>query len=346
MLAQLGRAAMVPLWTAQLVTGTKSFERNRVIGSPWLNERGLHAARVSLAHRIAAMRRRRLAGVVAAADRHAFERDGFVVRPNFLPNAEFAELLRQVKAYRGPLREIAEGDTIMRKIALDPKALTALPALRGVLRSPEWRGLIRYVGSRDAEPVVWIQSILRHVVDGPPDPQTALHADTFHPTVKAWLFLTDVAADGGPFTYVPGSHRLTPERLAWERRMSLAARQSANADIRQGSFRIAPEELAALGLPEPRAFAVPANTLIVADTYGFHARGPSAGRSVRVEVWAYGRRSPFVPWAAFDPWSGAALARRSLLGWRLGDLLQRAGIKPHRWRARSGVSAFDPAEAG
>jgi hypothetical protein len=346
MLAQLGRAAMLPLWTAQLVTGSKSFERNRVIGSPWLNEHGLHAARVSLAHRIAATRRRRLEGLVAAADRHAFERDGFVVRPNFLPPGEFAELLRQVKAYRGPLREIAEGDTIMRKIALDPKALTALPALRGVLRSPEWRGLIRYIGSRAAEPVVWIQSILRHVVDGPPDPQTALHADTFHPTVKAWLFLTDVAADGGPFTYVPGSHRLTPERLAWERRMSLAARQSANADIRQGSFRIAPEELAALGLPEPRAFAVPANTLIVADTYGFHARGPSAGRSVRVEVWAYGRRSPFVPWASFDPWSGTALARRSLLGWRLGDLLERAGIKPHRWRARSGISAFDPAEAG
>src|SRR5207244_413346 len=136
MLAQLGRAAMVPLWTAQLVTGSKSFERNPVIGSRWLNERGLHAARVRLAHRVAAMRRRRLAGLVAAADRHAFERDGFVVRPNFLPAGEFAELLRQVKAYRGPLREIAEGDTIMRKIALDPKALTALPALRGVLRSP------------------------------------------------------------------------------------------------------------------------------------------------------------------------------------------------------------------
>jgi hypothetical protein len=343
MLAQLGRAAMLPLWAAQLVTGTKSFERNRVIGSPWLNERGLHAARVRLAHRIAAARRRRLEGLVAAADRHAFERDGFAVRPNFLPPGEFAELLRQVKAYRGPLREIAEGDTIMRKIALDPTALAALPALRGVLRSPEWRGLIRYVGGRDAEPVVWIQSILRHVVDGPPDPQTALHADTFHPTVKAWLFLTDVAADGGPFTYVPGSHRLTPERLAWERRISLAARHSADPEIRQGSFRIMPEELAALGLPEPRIFAVPANTLIVADTFGFHARGPSAGRSVRVEIWAYGRRSPFVPWPGLDWWSGAALARRSLLSWRLGDLMERAGVKPHRWRARSGISAFDPA---
>jgi hypothetical protein len=343
MLAQLGRAAMAPLWAAQLATGTKSFERNPVIGSRWLNERGLHTARVRIAGRIAEMRRRHLASLVSEADRAAFARDGFVIRPNFLPDTEFAELLRQVKAYRGMLREIGEGDTILRKIALDPKTLAALPALGRLLRHPEWRGLIRYIGSRDAEPVVWIQSILRHAHEGPADPQTALHADTFHPTVKAWLFLTDVAADAGPFTYVPGSHRLTPERLDWERRMSLAAPSSRDADTRQGSFRIEPGELAALGLPEPRIFAVPANTLIVADTFGFHARGPSAGRSVRVEIWAYGRRSPFVPWPGFDWWSGAALARRSLLGWRLGDMLERAGVKPHRWRARSGISAFDPA---
>jgi Phytanoyl-CoA dioxygenase (PhyH) len=343
MLAQIGRAAMVPLWTAQLLTGAKSFERNPLIGSSRLNAYGLHAARVSLAHRIAAARRRRLSGLVSAADRENFARDGFVIRQNFLPAAEFATLLDQVRNYRGELREIAEGDTIMRKIALDRRTLAALPALGRVLRSPEWRGLIRYVGSRDAEPVVWIQSILRHACAGPPDPQTALHADTFHPTVKAWLFLTDVAADAGPFTYVPGSHLLTAERLAWEKRMSLAARHSASAEIRQGSLRIAPQELPALGLPPPRVFAVPANTLVVADTFGFHARGASAGPSLRVEIWAYGRRSPFVPWAAFDPWTRAALARRSLLGWRLGDLYERAGIRPHRWRARSGLSAFDPA---
>jgi phytanoyl-CoA dioxygenase PhyH len=343
MLAQIGRGALLPLWAAQLLTGAKSFERNRLIGSPLLNGFGLHAARVQLAHRIAERRRRRLAPLVSQADRATFARDGFVIRHDFLPPREFSALLAQAKAYRGPLREISEGDTIMRKIALDPPTLGALPALAAVLRSPEWRGLIRYVGSRDAEPVVWIQSILRHAVDGPADPQTALHADTFHPAVKAWLFLTDVAADAGPFTYVPGSHRLTPERLAWEKRMSLDARQSPNAEIRQGSPRVDPAELPRLGLPEPRVFAVPANTLIVADTFGFHARGPSAGRSLRVELWAYGRRSPFVPWAGFDPWSGAALARRSLAGFRLGDLLELTGVKPHRWRARVGVSAFDPA---
>jgi hypothetical protein len=343
MLVQIGRAAMVPLWTAQLFTGTKSFERNRVIGCPRLNQRGLHVARVRLAHRVAEARRERLKGLVSPADRADFARDGFVIRRDFLPAAHFTALLDQVKSYRGGLREIAEGDTIMRKIALDPHALASLPALAALLRSPEWRGLIRYIGSRDAEPVVWIQSILRHAVAGPPDPQTALHADTFHPTVKAWVFLTDVAAAEGPFTYVPGSHRLTPERLAWERRMSLVAGRSSDGETRQGSFRADPDDLAAMGLPAPRSFAVSANTLVVADTFGFHARGPSAGRSLRVEIWAYGRRSPFVPWTAWDPWTAAALARRSLIGWRLGDWCERAGIKPHRWRARVGVSAFDPA---
>jgi hypothetical protein len=342
MLSQMRRAVLAPMWAAQLLTGTKSFERNLVIGSRRLNEWGLHRARVGLAARLAESRRRRLAALVSEEDRAAFARDGFVIRRDFLPAEAFAALLQQVRAYKGPLREISEGDTILRKLALDGAALAAMPGLRGVLESPEWRGLIRYVGSRDAEPVVWIQSILRHAVDGPADPQTTLHADTFHPTVKAWLFLTDVGEDKGPFTYVPGSHRVTVERLHWEQRMSIEARQSPNVENRQGSFRLDPAELPALRLPPPRAFAVPANTLIVADTFGFHARGPSAGASLRVEVWAYGRRSPFLPWTGLDPWSSAALAWRSKMGFRVGDLMQAAGLKQHRWRLRTGISPFDP----
>lgn len=341
MLSEMRRAAMTPLWFAQLATGTKSFERNPIIGSRHLNERGLHAARVAVAYKLASARRCRLAGMISDEDRAAFDRDGFVVRPDFLPPHQFAALVGQVRTYRGPLREITEGDSLMRKIALDRNALFRLPALAGVLRSRDWRGLIRYAGSRDAEPVVRVQSILRHACSGPADPQTFLHADTFHPTVKAWLFLTDVAEDEGPFTYVPGSHRLTDERLAWERRMSLSARHSPNAEDRQGSFRIDPAVLASLGLPQPRAFAVPANTLIVADTFGFHARGPSVRPSLRVEIWAYGRRSPFPSLAALVPWSTAALGRRSVLSWQFGDLLEAAGLKKNRWRARTGVSAFD-----
>ena len=52
--------------------------------------------------------------------------------------------------------------------------------------------------------------------------------------VKALFFLTDVAADAGPFVYVPGSNRLTPERIEWERQMSLVARGSDDNETQEG----------------------------------------------------------------------------------------------------------------
>src|SRR5437763_16844540 len=98
MFTEMRRAAMTPVWIAQLATGTKSFERNAVIGSRRLNEWGLHAARVTLAYRLAQVRRRQLAGLVSEEDRTAFDRDGFVLRPNFLPAEHFAALVAQVRA--------------------------------------------------------------------------------------------------------------------------------------------------------------------------------------------------------------------------------------------------------
>lgn len=311
------QAIAAPLAAAALVTGAKSFEANPILGSRLLNERGLHAARVSLAHRVARARRARLAHLLAPADRASFERDGFILRENFLPQKSFEALLAQVKAYRAPTREIVQGDTINRKLVVDGAFLKAVPTLGEVLASADWRALLRYVGAVDADPAVYIQTLLRHACVGPADPQTAFHADTFHPNVKAWLFLTDVAADGGPFVYVPGSHRLTPERLAWEQRKSVTARYAADSDTRQGSFRIEAHELGALGLPQPRLFAVAANSLVVADTFGFHARGPSRDPSLRVEVFALGKRRPFMPWRGYDPVTTAARGSAVALLWRM-----------------------------
>src|SRR5260370_34349694 len=140
MLSEVRRGAMTPLWVAQLATGTKSFERNCVIGSRRLNQWGLHAARVALAHRLASARRRKLARLISVQDREAFERDGFVVRPNFLPAGQFAALIAQVKAYRAPLREISEADTPMREIAPEKRALPERPALGALPRSYARRG--------------------------------------------------------------------------------------------------------------------------------------------------------------------------------------------------------------
>jgi hypothetical protein len=334
-----------PLWAAQLLTGAKSFGDNPLIGSRRLNELGLHVGRVRLAHRLAARRRRALAGRVAPADRAAFDRDGFVVKRNFLPPALFAALREQIRAYRGGARETVQGNAVTRRIALDPAALARIPTVADVLARPDWSALVHYAWSFSAQPLVYVQTILSHAVAGADDPQCALHADTFHPTVKAWLFLTDVAEDEGPFTYVPGSHQPTEARLDWERRMSLGAAASPDRLTRRGSFRVSPSDLAGLGLPEPTALAVPANTLVVADTHGFHARGPSVRPARRVEIWAHGRRNPFLPWSGLDPWAAGGIGDyRVPLYWRGADLAERLGLGRNVWRPREEVSAFDGAD--
>jgi hypothetical protein len=254
----------------------------------------------------------------------------------------FAQLRDQALNFAGATREMVQGDTITRRIALDPEALAAIPAARALLADPTWRGLLRYVGSADAEPVTYIQTILAQVNDAEPDPQTNLHADTFHATVKAWLFLTDVAADEGPFAYVPGSHRDTPARLAWERAMSQRVTSGGDRLSSRGSFRIRPDELPALGLPPVRLFGVPANTLVVADTHGFHARGPSLRPSIRVEIWAYGRRNPYLPWTGFDLLGRPGLAERRVpLMWAVRDRLKRYIGQP--WRDVGRKRPADPA---
>src|SRR5260221_10666568 len=101
-LAQARRMAMAPVWAVELLTGAKSFNDNPILGNRRLNELGLHAGRVALAHRMANWRRRRLAHLIEDEDRAAFERDGFVLKHDFLPPALFQSLVEQAKAYRGP----------------------------------------------------------------------------------------------------------------------------------------------------------------------------------------------------------------------------------------------------
>jgi len=190
-----------------------------------------------------------------------------------------------------------------------------------------------YVASTRTKPLYYIQTILGGAVDGPPDPQLELHSDTFQPSLKAWLFLTDVNEDGRPLTYVPGSHLLSPERIAWEKRKSIDVLSKGDRLSQRGSLRVSSHELEAMGLPEPKSFSVPANTLVVIDTCGFHARGESDRPTLRVELWAYCRRSPFLPWsgAGLLSWRPIADRRGEWLA-KATDFLDRLGLKKQHWR--------------
>jgi hypothetical protein len=324
-------------------SGAKSFRANRVIGSPALNRRDLHLRRVRLAERMTDARRSRLAHLADPGDRAAFARDGFVLRRDALPAEVFAALLAEVEGRPLPAREMRQGAAVTRFIELPPALLDVTPTLAAVVRGPLLQGLMRYVAGTDADPIVYLHAVLTEPDRGAPDPQTHFHSDTFHATAKAWLFLRDVAEADGPFLYVPGSHRMTPGRLTWEREQSLTAATAADPHHAAGSFRASAVEIAAMGYGAPVSFAVPANTLVVADTHGFHARGPSLRRSLRPAIYASLRRNPFLPWIGLDPMSLPGLKGRgaSLFG-RLLDLEARLTGRPPSQPRVGAVAVDDP----
>lgn len=322
-----------PIWLLELLTGAKSFADNPILGSPRLNRAGLHRWRVTLAHRLAARRRARLSRLIPTELREQFDRDGFIVIENVLPDDEFRRLQAAILDARLECREHQQGDTITRRVPVGPSLRGRFPQLSVLLDSPTWKGVMAYVASTRSEPLYYIQTIAGGVADGPSDPQLQLHSDTFHPSMKAWLFLTDVSEDGRPLVYVPGSHRLSAARAAWEHRKSIDILEAGDRLSQRGSLRISHQELAELGLPPPTHFCVPANTLVAIDTCGFHARADSDRPSIRVELWAYSRRTPFLPWTGADPlsWPPVAARRAECLA-SITDWADRRGWMKQHWR--------------
>jgi hypothetical protein len=292
----------------------KSFRDNPILGSPTLNRFGLHVSRVVMAELLTQARWRQLSWMMPRELREAFHRDGYVAIPGFLPERDYQALRAEVRGYAGPAREMLQGDTATVRLLLDRAALARLPACRALVESRRYQRLLRYAAGRNHPPLVYVQQIRNgYRSEQRPDPQKYLHSDTFHPTMKAWLFLDDVPEDRGPFTYVPGSHRPTRARLRWEYEKSLSAGTGGDTYSAKGSLRIAEEELPALDLPPPRRLAVRGNTLVIANTHGFHARGESAAPSTRLEIWAYARPNPFLPLAYLGGFPGAARLEHAVL---------------------------------
>lgn len=264
--------------------------------------------------------------------REQFDRDGFIVIRDFLSKDVFGPLQSDLLEAELSCRVHQQGDTLTRRVAIGPELRARFPQLDGLFDDPIWKSVMAYVSSTRSRPLYYIQSILGAAVEGPPDPQLQLHSDTFYPSLKAWLFLTDVEDDGRPLTYVAGSHRPSAERLAWEQRMSVSVLDEGDRLSQRGSFRISNEELSALGLPPPTRFSVPANTLVAIDPYGFHARADSDRPTKRVELWAFSRRTPFLPWTSGDLLSLPLFADRRA-NWlaALLDWADTRGLKKQHW---------------
>ncbi|MGY3727753.1 MULTISPECIES: phytanoyl-CoA dioxygenase family protein [Cobetia] len=289
-----------PLWGLALFTGAKSFVANPLIGSERLNRRGLHVWRVKAASRIMRWRMAMLSRGVPTAERETYLRDGYLLKQNFLSREVFERLKVELETVHdqgpGEVRECCQGDTRTHRVLLDPETLSELPVARQVLADPQLKRLLRFCAGHRRLPIVHLEKVLngsRESVEA--DPQKSLHVDTFQPTMKFWLYLEDVSEHNGPFMFVPQSTQLNPGRLDWEYHMSLTAREHANRYTQRGSFRVEEGALAHFGLNAPTLFKVPANTLLIADTFGMHGRGPAEAGSSRLALWGMSRTTPFLP---------------------------------------------------
>lgn len=303
LLQSLSKHWQHPVDLLGVVSQQKSFGRNRVIGDRDLNDQGLHVWRVKTAAQLAARRRQSLSHRFSSDLIASFDRDGCFITKNYLPEDVFRSLRQNLLGGRFASYEMRQGQTVTRMTPIGATLRQAVPAIRQVVGNGRFSDQLSYAAGRSGAPIFFVQTVIANGGRCEQDPQTVVHADTFHATAKAWLFLQDVGPEDGPFQYVPGSHRLTPERLAWEHEQSLTATEATNEHHRAGSFRLEPGDLERMNLPAPRQITVPANTLVVADTFGFHGRTASSRSTMRVEIHGHLRRNPFMPWNGIDPLS-------------------------------------------
>jgi len=117
-----------------------------------------------------------------------------------------------------------------------------------------------------------------------PDEDSQLHIDTFFDTHKIWLYFDDVTTANAAFVYVPGSHRLDRVRLRYDYRESVTRNRK--------SRRVSEDEVRSRGL-QRRVISCRRNTLIVANTCGYHCRSVGETGASRRSLHREYRYNPF-----------------------------------------------------
>jgi hypothetical protein len=276
-------------------SNVKSFS-DKAVGNLFLNRCGLHIFRIVIADIIYYIKsnfiytKKSLVNYNVSSDfLKLLKKDGYVVMPNFFNNDDFDKIYHECKNYTEsvnrvtPFRENVksgtghsyafkegvdryDGATVNRLLPVHKEKTpftwqkTKERLFQKFLSSMSTK---YYVGTFDVCQNIHGDDTVNH------DVQKDLHKDTFHHTFKAWLYLEDVADDDGPFNYIPQSHKMTWLRIKWEYRKSIEAAKNKMG----GAFRVTENDLKQMHSLPIKKFSVKKNTLLIANTRGFHCRG-------------------------------------------------------------------------
>ena len=233
-----------------------------------------------------------LLGVTLDDECKSLLKDGVVVIPNFLPTSEFVALRKEHKRLIENHNFETKGQCLSQEqyspnsvaiYADDPKP----SALSAFLQNPRLLFLLQVGEGRRKCLINWSQyeaTIGGVAKDNFSELEEQIHSDTYFSTHKVFLYLHDVGIENGPFTYCRRTMRVTWRRLVREYASSLEKKATRD------TWRPEEWEQKYLDLTEEPIVGL-ANTLIIADTNGFHKR--TRGRTERFTVQLMTRHNPF-----------------------------------------------------
>ena len=265
-----------------------------IINSYFFNYLGLQPFRMIMAQIIHRLKPRKPIGILKDKI-DLYDKNGYIELTDFLPTLEFNEIKKEfedIKSKKGYL-EFGRKDGTNTIFMQDLKTLDLdeYPAIRQFLMGEYLNHLLSIIERREVDlindkSIVQFQLLMQGPKDGLIDPETELHSDTFFNTNKAWLYLDDVGYENAPFQYVPKSHNIfKPGRLFRERKHSLSKGIS-------GSRRVSRNELNQLD-SDVKVFTCSANTLLIANTLGYHGRLKGEDGEERLTLAISLRNNPF-----------------------------------------------------
>ena len=233
---------------------------------------GFHVVRSYLAHVADLKRKQKLSDF-------SFEKNGYLIIHDFYKKRD--NLVEELEKY--PLSTA--------KPYADVITIEGTPEVKEFLYNPELYKIISAcLGFDDEESRTlfrentFVQKIHNKKGDG--DVQKTFHQDTFFPALKFWYFPDEVTLESGPFEFAPSSHIFDMRRAIHTLHSSvniIQKRHSFPKDHSEGSLRISDYDLKKLGYTSKK-ITLPANTLLIANVFGFHRRAEVETEGFRTSI--------------------------------------------------------------
>ncbi len=273
--------------------------KDKLVKSKVLNKMGVQPFRIYLAQKRYGMKSTPHADAYSE-EINTLQNDGILVIENFLPENEFSALEEECQRIMknekmDDVRQDGSNTISMKSLfKLDSKTY---PGVFSFLSNKKLKNLFeaaekRKISFSKGNITVLIQHLQQGYDKTLLDPETELHSDTFFNTHKAWLYMNDVEMKNAPFVFVKGSHKVEKTnhyQIAYDYTNGKIERAKSD---RGGSRRISEEELKKDDM-ERSVYMCKKNTLVIANTMGYHCREEGEGGNERLTLAVSARFNPF-----------------------------------------------------